>query len=166
VLYIADAYKGLLSLTPDGTLATLSNEVDGTPILYADDLDIAENGIIYFSDASTKFGAEEHGSTLAASLLEIMESKGTGRVLAYNPRTAGKPGMRKLAMRLPEAMRPTTIPYVNILQLDEDGKVLRSFQDPSGAYHEATGAIVHDGQLYITSLHEPDLARRSYPPLK
>jgi len=37
VLYIADAYKGLLSLTPDGTLATLSNEVDGTPILYADD---------------------------------------------------------------------------------------------------------------------------------
>jgi len=78
VLYIADAHKGLLSLTPDGTLKTLTNEVDGTPILYADDLDIAESGIIYFSDASTKFGAAENGTTMAASLLEIMESQGTG----------------------------------------------------------------------------------------
>jgi len=42
VLYIADAHKGLLSLTEDGTLKTLSNEVDGTPINYADDLDISK----------------------------------------------------------------------------------------------------------------------------
>jgi len=75
ILYIADAYKGLLSLTESGDLETLTNEVDGTPILYADDLDIAENGVIYFSDASTKFGAEDNGTTMAASLLEIMESR-------------------------------------------------------------------------------------------
>ena len=57
------------------------------PFEYADDLDIADNGVIYFSDASTKFGAKDNGTTMAASLLEIMESKGTGRVLAYDPRT-------------------------------------------------------------------------------
>ena len=246
ILYIADAHKGLLSLTPDGTLKTLTNEVDGTPIAYADDLDIAENGVIYFSDASTKFGAASNGTTLAASLLEIMESKGTGRVLAYNPRTqqtriiakglvfpngvamhpdgsvlvnetgryrtlkidpatrrmsdwisnmpgfpdninpgpngtfllglisprsdwldknAANPGARKLAMRLPPSMRPKAVPYGHIVQLNADGKVLRTFQDPSGAYHDATGAIFHDGQLYVTSLHETDLARRPYPPL-
>ena len=246
VLYIADAHKGLLSLTPDGTLKTLSDEVDGTPIDYADDLDIAKNGVIYFSDASTKFGAADNGTTLSASLLEIMESKGTGRVVAYDPRTqqsriiakglvfpngvtmhpdgsvlvnetgryrtlkidpatgrmsdwitnmpgfpdninpgpngtfllglisprsawldknAANPGARKLAMRLPPALRPKAVPYGHIVQLDENGKVLRTFQDPDGAYHDATGAIVHDGQLYVTSLLEPDLARRAYPPL-
>lgn len=247
VLYIADAHKGLLSLTEDGILKTLTDEVDGTPILYADDLDIAENGVIYFSDASTKFGAEDNGTTMAASLLEIMESRGTGRVLAYDPRTrqtstiakglvfpngvvmhpdgsvlvnetgryrvlkidpetgrmtdwisnlpgfpdninpgpngtyflglisprskwlddnSAKPGARKLAMRLPPSMRPKAEHYGHIVQLDANGKVLRTFQDPSGGYHDATGAIIHDGYLYVTSLHETDLARMKYSPIK
>ena len=252
VIYIADAHKGLLSLREDGTLKTLSDEVDGTPIEYADDLDIAENGVIYFSDASTKFGAAENGTTMAASLLEIMESKGTGRVLAYDPRTlqtrtiarglvfpngvamhpdgsvlvnetgryrvlkidpqtgritewvtnlpgfpdninpgpalpngeptyflglisprsdwldanAPKPKARKLAMRLPPALRPKAEHYGHIVQLNSKGKVLRTFQDPAGGYHDATGAIVHDVYMYVTSLHETDLARQLYTPLK
>jgi sugar lactone lactonase YvrE len=251
VVYIADAHMGLLSLTEGGQLKTLSDEVDGTPIEYADDLDIADNGVIYFSDASTKFGAADNGTTMQASLLEIMESQGTGRLLAYDMRTrqtrtvagglvfpngvamhpdgsvlvnetgryrtlkidpetgrmtdwinnlpgfpdninpgpalptgepsyflgiisprsdwldenAGKPAMRKLAMRLPPALRPKAEHYGHIVQLDSKGRVLRSFQDPAGAYHDATGAIVHDGYLYVTSLHETDLARRPYPPL-
>lgn len=247
VIYIADAHKGLLSLTEAGELKLLTDEVDGTPIKYADDLDIAKNGVIYFSDASTKFGAEANGATLAASLLEIMESQGTGRVLAYDPRTrqtriiakglvfpngvamhpdgsvlvnetgryrvlkidpaskritdwisnmpgfpdninhgpngtyllglisprsnwldknAANPNARKLAMRLPPAMRPKAVSYGHIVQLNSDGQVLRTFQDPAGAYHDVTGAIVHDGQLYVTSLHETALARRSYLPLQ
>lgn len=246
VLYIADAHKGLLSLTQAGTLKTLSDEVDGTPIRYADDLDVAANGVIYFSDASTKFGAADNGTTMAASLLEIMESRGTGRLLAYDPRTlqtqtiakdlvfpngvamhpdgsvlvvetgryrvlkidpetgrmtdwianlpgfpdninrgpngtyfiglisprsawldanASKPGARKFAMRLPPAMRPKAEHYGHIVQLNAKGDVLRTFQDPAGSYHDATGAIVHDGMMYVTSLHETDLARRPYPPL-
>ncbi len=84
-LLVADAYKGLLAVSLDGAVEVLTNEVDGTPILYADDLDVADDGVIYFSDASTKFGAEAGGSTLASSLLELMESAGTGRVLAYDP---------------------------------------------------------------------------------
>jgi len=246
ILYIADAHKGLLSLSPFGVLSTETNSVDGTSIDYTDDLDISAAGIIYFSDASTKFGAKDHGSTMAASLLEIMESRGTGRVLAYNPRTGGtrvvvdglvfpngvamhpdgdilvnetgryrvlkinpetgamtdwianlpgfpdninrgpdgtfllglisprsdwldanasKPAMRKLAMRLPPSMRPKAEHYGHIVQLDADGNVLRTFQDPDGAYHDATGAIVHDGMLYVTSLHEDALARMPYPEL-
>lgn len=86
-LIVADAHKGLLSVGLDGTVEVLTDTVDGTPILYADDLDIAEDGVIYFSDASTKFGAQANGTTMAASLLEIMESKGTGRLLAYDPAT-------------------------------------------------------------------------------
>jgi len=50
-LIIADAYRGLLSVTPDGSVTVLTDEMDGTLILYADDLDIAAGGVIYFSDA-------------------------------------------------------------------------------------------------------------------
>lgn len=86
-LIVADAHKGLVSVGLDGSVKILTDTVDGTPILYADDLDIAADGVIYFSDASTKFGAKANGTTMAASLLEIMESKGTGRLLAYDPAT-------------------------------------------------------------------------------
>ena len=86
-LIIADAHKGLLSMSPDGSLTTLTNSVDDTPILYADDLDISPDGVIYFSDASTKFGAEAAGSTLKGSQLELLEHGRTGRVLAYDPQT-------------------------------------------------------------------------------
>jgi len=86
-LIVADAHKGLVSVGLDGSVEVLTDRVDGAPILYADDLDIADDGVIYFSDASTKFGAEANGSTMAASLLELMESDGTGRLLAYDPAT-------------------------------------------------------------------------------
>ena len=85
-LYIADAYKGLMQMTPDGTLTLLTDSVDGTKIAYADDLDIGPDGVIYFSDASTKFGAEAIGNTMAASVLEVTEHRKTGRVLSYDPR--------------------------------------------------------------------------------
>ena len=84
-LILADAFKGLLSIAPDGTVTTLSTEADDKPILYADDLDIGPDGVIYFSDASTKWGAEAAGETLKGSLYEIMEHGKTGRILAYDP---------------------------------------------------------------------------------
>lgn len=85
-LIVADAYKGLLSVSPSGKITRLTHTVDGTAILYADDVDIAEDGVMYFSDASTKFGAQAHGGTFKASLLEVIEHGGTGRLLAYDPK--------------------------------------------------------------------------------
>ena len=95
-LLVADAYLGLLQITPQGTITTLTNRVDGTlkskekevdfpEIKYADDVDIAADGKIYFSDASTKFGAETNGGTYKASLLDTIEHGGHGRLLVYNP---------------------------------------------------------------------------------
>jgi len=84
-LLIADAYKGLLLVTPEGDLSVLTNSIDGVPIVYADDLDVTEEGKIYFSDASTKFGAEGSGGTYESSLLDITEHGGHGRLLVYDP---------------------------------------------------------------------------------
>jgi hypothetical protein len=243
-LIVADAHKGLVSVGLDGSVDILTDTVDGTPILYADDLDIAADGVIYFSDASTKFGAKANCTTMAASLLEIMESKGTGRLLAYDPATkitrvvadgfvfangvamapdgdvlmtvTGRyqllkinpdtgaqtvlidnlPGFpdninrgpadtfliglvsprsdwldansdnllaRKIAMRLPESMRPQAQPYGLIVQIDAGGNVLRTWHDPAGTYATPTGAVIVAGRMYITSLLSPTLGYRAYP---
>jgi len=84
-LIIVDAHLGLLSINNEGKVTLLTNEADGIPIVYADELDIAADGKIYFTDASTKYGAKQAGSTLKGSLLELMEHGSTGRVLVYDP---------------------------------------------------------------------------------
>jgi len=86
-LIVADAFRGLLSVSPEGKITELATVADGIPIRYADDVDCAADGKIYFSDASTKFGAKESGGTMEGSLLEIMEHGGHGRLLVYDPTT-------------------------------------------------------------------------------
>jgi sugar lactone lactonase YvrE len=87
-LYAADAYRGLLKISRDGAVTVLTNETsEGSPIRYANDLDITRDGVVYFSDASTKFGAEMNGGTLPASLLDLIEHGPHGRVLKYDPLT-------------------------------------------------------------------------------
>ncbi len=85
-IIVADAHRGLLQIDAQRNITVLTNQAEQqSPILYADELDIAADGKIYFSDASTKFGAKAAGSTMAGSLLELMEHGSTGRVLVYDP---------------------------------------------------------------------------------
>jgi len=86
-LIVADAFMGLLSINPAAKVTKLTDMADGIPIRYADDVDTAADGKIYFSDASVKFGAKENGGTLAASLIDLMEHGGNGRLLVYDPNT-------------------------------------------------------------------------------
>lgn len=85
-LIVADAYHGLLSINPEGDITVLADKADdGSPIRFADDLDIASDGRIFFSDATTRFGAKQSGGTLHGSLLALMEHSDDGRVLVYDP---------------------------------------------------------------------------------
>jgi len=84
-LLVADAFRGLLRIAPDGSIAVLATEADGMPIRYANSVDVTANGRIYFSDATTKFGARQWGGTYPASLLDILEHGGHGRLLRYDP---------------------------------------------------------------------------------
>jgi len=86
-LIVADAYRGLLSYSENGQLTVLTAQANEKVLRYVNDVDIADNGIIYFSDSSTKFGAEESGGTYQASLLDILEHGAHGRLLSYNPAT-------------------------------------------------------------------------------
>lgn len=80
-LIIADAVKGLLRLHPDGRLETLTDSADGLKFGFTDDVSVAADGAIYFSDASSKFGP----AMLAVD--DVLEHGGHGRLIKYDPAT-------------------------------------------------------------------------------
>lgn len=84
-LFVANSYLGLQKIGPDGSVEILVDSYDEQPITYADDVAVAANGMIYFSDASSKFGAMKSGGSYRASLLDILEHGGHGRVYRYEP---------------------------------------------------------------------------------
>ncbi|MCA9622575.1 MAG: SMP-30/gluconolactonase/LRE family protein [Myxococcales bacterium] len=241
-LIVADAVRGLLSVAPDGTVAVLTSEADGRPFRFTDDVDVAEDGRIYFSDASDRFGYGDH-------ILDLLEARPHGRLLRYDPTTkrtetlldglyfangvaiakdqrfvlvnetyrfrvtrywlsderagsheividnlpgypdgiscgprgtfwvalftvrnaraewlAPRPFAKKAVARLPRALWPKPAPYGFALEIDGDGKPLRSLQDPTGATIRTITSIEElpsaDGPvLYFGTLHEPYFGR-------
>ncbi|PKA66054.1 Strictosidine synthase 1 [Apostasia shenzhenica] len=80
-LYIADAYFGLMKVGPDGGLAkTLTTEAEGVPFKFTNDLDIDEDGNIYFTDTSSRYHRRNF-------LQAIFTGDPSGRLLKYNPVT-------------------------------------------------------------------------------
>ncbi|HET9599490.1 MAG TPA: SMP-30/gluconolactonase/LRE family protein [Anaeromyxobacteraceae bacterium] len=80
VLYVCDAVKGLLALDPSGSLRTLATAHGGVRFGFTDDVDVAPDGTVYFSDASSKFGPTQYRE-------DILEHGGRGRLLAWDPAT-------------------------------------------------------------------------------
>lgn len=88
-LVVANAYIGLQRISSTGSVQTLLTAIDGRALVYADDLAIAADGTIYFSEATTKFGAKQFNGTYEGSLLDIMEHGGHGQIIAFDPETGG-----------------------------------------------------------------------------
>jgi len=86
-LIVANAYLGLQRVHPDASVEILVDEVNGRPLVYANDLAIAADGTVYFSQASSKFGAERFSGTYESSLLDIMEHGGHGQIIRFDPDT-------------------------------------------------------------------------------
>ncbi|KIF83252.1 SMP-30/gluconolactonase/LRE family protein [Noviherbaspirillum autotrophicum] len=258
-LIAVDAVRGLLAIdaAPQRRIAVLADHVDvdghTDPIRYADAVVVAQDGKIYFTDASRRFGPAQWGGTFHASVLDIIEHLSTGRVLAYDPSSgktevvmndlsfangialssdgrslfvaetgeyriwkistqarnvsakqiaeaggdaqarillanlpgypdnlmrgmngriwagfakprgaaaddlAGKPFMRKVALRLPQALWPVPPAYGHVIAFNEAGEIVADLQDPSGRYPETTGVTETAERLYIQSLHAPVL---------
>ncbi len=84
-LIAADAIKGLLSISPGGDVTVLADTFEGEPIRFADAVVVADDGRVFFSDASARFAPASWGGTFEASLLDILEQSATGRVFEYDP---------------------------------------------------------------------------------
>lgn len=77
-LIVCDAFKGLLSISPDKKITTLVTEAAGIPLGFTDDVEIDSTGLIYFSDASTKYDQRHYE-------FDLLEGRPYGRLLSYNP---------------------------------------------------------------------------------
>ncbi len=79
-LVVCDPVKGLVSIDPSGKVSNLV-PVDGEIKLgFTDDCEISDDGTIYFSDASEKFGVGSY-------MEDMLEGRPHGKLLAYEPAT-------------------------------------------------------------------------------
>lgn len=246
-LYIADSFRGILRWTGPGTLEAVADSIGGAPIVYANQLDVARDGTVYFSNSSDRFDPETMGGTKPTSILTIWEQSDTGYVaritpdgqaekiatgfvytngialspeedfllinetgrarvhrlwlrggragerevfldnlpgypdnleaqgdgtywLAFaSPRVPSEklmpyPFLRKLIWRLGPMVRPAPIHRGMLMQVDGQGNILRTLQDPDGRLGVTTGGKVMDGQLYVMTLDSPWFARMPLQP--
>jgi ribose transport system permease protein len=71
---------GKVELLTDQTERSLVSVQDDTTIRMADDLDIAPDGTIYFTDATRRFDIENWG-------LDLLEGRPNGRLLSFDPKS-------------------------------------------------------------------------------
>jgi sugar lactone lactonase YvrE len=241
-LIVADAVRGLLSIDASCQVTTLVPAGADTPLGFADDVAVAADGTIYFSDASSKFGHDEY-------LFDMLEGRPHGRLLCYDPRTktttelldglyfangvalsekedfvlvnetyrfrirrywlkgerrgqsevfldnlpgfpdnitsnrrgtfwlalftvrndsadwlAPRPFVKSVLAKLPRFLWPKPEPYAFVIKLDEQGRILDSFQDPSGKrLFAVTSAFERDGTLYLGSLVNDRIGKYKLP---
>jgi len=105
LLWVADGEGGLLSVDAEGTVRPRAVDVGGEPLVFADDVAIAPDGTVFFSEASRRWSV--HDSTLDA-----IEAVPTGRLLAYDPAT------EETTVRL-ESLR-----YANGVAVTADGQAV------------------------------------------
>ncbi len=77
-LIVCEPFQGLISVEPDGNVTLLVDQADGLPLGWADDVDVASDGMIYFSDATWKFHPFD-------DLLDMLEARPNGRLISYDP---------------------------------------------------------------------------------
>jgi sugar lactone lactonase YvrE len=77
-LIVADAIKGLLSVNKSGAVKVLAVEADGVRFGCLNDLDVAADGTIYFTEASHKFPMTQFTN-------DLLEHQPNGRLLALDP---------------------------------------------------------------------------------
>jgi sugar lactone lactonase YvrE len=110
--WVADAFEGVYHVSAEGELTRRLTEVDGQPLLYANDLVVAPSGKIYLSDSTARFSAKDYGSTYKASLVDILEHGHTGRVIEFDSAT----NQSKVIM--------TGLSFANGVTIDPEGQFL------------------------------------------
>ena len=78
-ILICDAHRGLLDMALDsGEVRVLADRVDGIPMRFCNNAAVSDDGTIWFTDSSTKWGIEEWKS-------DLIDDTCTGRLLKLLP---------------------------------------------------------------------------------
>lgn len=95
-LLVADSYRGLLSIDAVGKVEVLADSADGQPFVFTDGLDIASDGTVWFTDATSRFPDGQFH-------YDILEGRSTGRLVTYEPDT-GETQVRATGLRFPNGI--------------------------------------------------------------
>jgi len=79
-LIVADSEQGVLRYPIGGRVETVTTTCGGKPMVFTDDLDVAGDGSIWFSDASARF-------TRPDWKLDLLENRPNGRLCRWDPST-------------------------------------------------------------------------------
>ena len=241
-LYIADSYNGIFTWTPEEGLRPVATGIGGAPIVYANQLDVARDGTVYFSNSTDRFDPETMGGTRATSVMSVWEQSEAGYVariapdgtvekiaegFVYTNGVALSPGedflliaetgrarihrlwlagprqgerevlidnlpgypdnieamgdgtfwialasprvpaealmpfpvLRKVIWRLGPLVRPAPIEAGHLIEIDLEGRVLRSLQDPGGHLGITTGGRIAGEAFYVMTLDSPGFGR-------
>ncbi|XP_042403842.1 protein STRICTOSIDINE SYNTHASE-LIKE 10-like [Zingiber officinale] len=107
VLYVADAYLGLLAVGAEGGVARrIADGADGVPFNFTNGVDVDQStGEVYFTDSSTQYQRPDY-------LLCVLTGDSTGRLLKYDP-------IRKNVVVLKDSL-----PFPNGVALSDDNTFL------------------------------------------
>lgn len=84
-LIVANHGRGLQEVTPEGVVRVLASEANGRPILFANDLDVSSDGIVYLSDSSWRYNTTTLGEDSSSYLFpDMIDGRASGRVIAYD----------------------------------------------------------------------------------
>jgi len=111
-LLIANAHSGIQRIANDGSVTVVLSSIDQQPLENSNNLGVGPDGVIYFSQSSTKFTAAGFSGSYQASLLDILEHGGHGNVYAFDPSSES---LRRLM---------TGLNYANGVAVSEDGSFL------------------------------------------
>lgn len=79
-LWVADSRRGLLRISPDGAVEVRADRIDGRRLRLVNDVAVAPDGTVYFTEASSRFDQEDN-------LLDLIEHRPWGGLLAHDPGT-------------------------------------------------------------------------------
>jgi sugar lactone lactonase YvrE len=66
-------------------------------------------------------------------------------------RLSGRPGLRRLVWRIPQALQPKPVHTVWAMAFDGEGRAIRDFEGQRDDFFFATGVLEHAGKLYLAS---------------
>ena len=84
-LIIVDAVRGVFRLTIARRLEPLPTVIDAESMGLPSGVAVGRDGTLYISDASSRFAVQPGGDPLRSALLELIEHRGSGRIIALPP---------------------------------------------------------------------------------
>lgn len=148
LLYVVDALVGLLTVDvktgKTTTLLPFGKEIKGTKVMFLDDTDMDKDGVLYISDASTRWTINNFPHSL-------LEHDNSGRVITYDTKTG------KISVLI------ENLHFPNGIQVTHDGKALliaEFFKLRILKYH-LQGPKKGQYEIFATLPGEPDNIRPS-----